>query len=213
VPVRLHRGGRFRTWLGQRLGGDYALGDRAWRRILHLLGLLALLYYVVPPDFFVVVSTQEVLILILAAALIAEAGRHLFRVEIPLIRPVEEDRIASFVYFAVALVAAVLIFPMPVATVVVIGTSVFDPFVGELRGSARFGRYYPSAPVALYAVMAAGVLFALTTWSPVEVILLAIAGAVVAIASEAPKTKWIDDDLAMTLLPGLLLWGLTLIWP
>ncbi len=212
MPVRLHRGGRFRTWLGRKLGGDFELGDRAWRRILHLLGLLVLLYYVVPPDFFVVLSTKEVLILVLAAALVVEASRHLLRVEVPLIRPVEEDRVASYVYFAVALVAAVLILPMAIATVVAVGTSVFDPLVGEMRLSRRYARYYPGVPVVLYALMAGGVLAALTPWGPLEVVVLALLGAIVAIASEAPKYRWLDDDLAMTLLPGLLLAGLALVW-
>lgn len=213
MTIRLHRGGRFRTWLGRELGGDFELGDRAWRRIIHLLGVLVLLYYVVPPDYFVYVTTQQILFLILIAALVVEGGRHLVRVEVPLIRPFEEDRVASFVYFTVALIAAVLIFPMPIATVVVVGTTFFDPFVGELRLSSKYSRYYPSLPVALYALMAAVLLELLTVWSVAEVVVLAVTGAVVAIAAEAPKHKWIDDDLAMTLLPGLLLWAIVLVWP
>lgn len=213
MSVRLHRGGKFRGWLGRRLGGDVELGDRAWRRIVHTFGVVVLLYYVVPPGYFVVITTEELVLLILAVLLVMEGCRHLLRWELPMIRPVEERRVASFVYFGVGLVAAVLLFPEPVAVVVVVGTATLDPLIGELRGSPRYARYYPGVPVALYAGMAVTVFAVLTDWSVVEVIVLAAAGALVAIAAEAPNDRWIDDDLAMTIVPGLLLWALVVFWP
>ena len=130
---RLHTGGRFRTWLGARFGGDLALGDRLWRRILHGLGAAALIYYVLPTDFFIVLPKVDVLLLALAAVLVLEGLRHAIGLEIPTIREYEREWIGSFAVFATAIVAVILIFPEPIAAAVVLGTALVDPLAGELR--------------------------------------------------------------------------------
>jgi hypothetical protein len=211
--MRLHRGGGFRRWLGEKLGGDFALGDRAWRRIVHTFGLAVLIYYVLPPHILVILTTEEFALLLVGVVLAIEAARHILQLELPAIRPFEEDRIASYVYFAVALAAAVLIFPEPIAIVVVIGTATIDPFMGELRLSQRFHRLYPVVPVLLYAGMAFGVLGWMLPGSRIRIAVLALAAAVAAIAVERPNHRWVDDDLAMTLVPAVLLWVLVVVWP
>lgn len=211
--MRLHRGGRFRAWLGARLGGDVALGDRAWRRILHCLGVGVLFYYILPPGFFLVITVEQALLLALAVMLVLEALRHLVGLELPTVRPFEQGRVASFAYFAIALVLAVLLFPKPVGIAVAAGTALIDPLIGELRLSARFRPLYPELPIAAYAVLA-GSAFALTSgWSVLEVGLLAVVGAGVAVAAEHPKSRWVDDDLAMTIAPAIVLTVLALAWP
>ena len=204
---RLHRGGRFRRWLGARLGGDEALGDRAWRRAIHAFGAAALLYEVVPERFFVLVPKQVVLVAALAVVLALEVLRHAAGLELPTLRDYERKRVGSFVFYSVALVAALLLFPVPVAAAAILGTAWVDPIAGELRGPGRRRGLYPAVPLVAYfglafLGMAAG------GWPVADAALLAAVAAPVAIAAEWPRWGWVDDDLAMTLVPAIVLYAL-----
>jgi hypothetical protein len=213
VPTRLHRGGRFRGWLGRRLGGDVDLGDRAWRRLLHLVGGLVVLYYVLPPGVFVVITTEEALLFGLAFVLALELLREVAGLEMPTVRAVERERVASFAYFAVALVVAVLLLPAPIGAAVVLGTALIDPLIGELRRSPRWRAAYPGLPVVAFAALAFGVFTVMSPWPFGERFLLALGAGFAAVACEYPKVRWVDDDLVMTLLPGLLLFAAAALFP
>jgi hypothetical protein len=207
MDLRLHRRGRFRRWLGARFGHDEAWGDRLWRRIVHTVGAAVLLYYVFPNNFFIVAPKEYVLLAALAAALVLEGLRHAAGLELPTIRPYEERRIASFVWYSLALVGAILLFPFPIAVTVVLGTAFVDPLAGGLRESERRRRLYPAVPFALYAVLALIGLGAIGGWPFLLAIPLALVAAAVALAAEYPKIPWVDDDLAMTFAPALVLYG------
>jgi hypothetical protein len=206
VPPRLHTGGHFRGWLGRQLGGDAELGDRAWRRILHGLGVLALLYYVLPDRFFIVLPKEDVLLLALAVVLVLEVLRHLMGLELPTLRSYESHRIASFAFFSLALVGALLLFPEPVGAAVILGTSLVDPIAGELR------RHHPSTavgwgvPIAAYVPLAIVGMVVFGGWPLLPSIGLALLAAVLAVAVEQPKVSWADDDLAMTFVAAFALY-------
>lgn len=205
--LKLHRGGRFRRWLGARFGGDEVLGDRIWRRLLHLLGAGALVYYPLPTMFFVVLPKVDVLLAALGAVLLLEVLRHTVGLELPTIRPYEAHRVGSYAVYAVALVGAVLIFPVPIASAVVLGTAIVDPLAGEVRTVERLRRLYPVVPLAAYAALAFVGLRVLGGWPVVAAAGLAVLAAPVAIAVEYPKIPWSDDDLAMTFVPALVLYA------
>ncbi|HEV2315974.1 MAG TPA: hypothetical protein VGV89_00130 [Thermoplasmata archaeon] len=213
MSPRLHRGGRFRLWLGTHFGGGYELGDRLWRRVLHGLGALVVVYYLLPDRFFVVVSTEQALLIALGVMLVLEGLRHLVRLELPTVRAIEKDRVASFAYFATALVIVVVLFPVSIAVVAAVGSSLVDPLIGELRLSSRYRRLYPAFPLALYAGIAMVALGLLADWSLVEVVVLGVGAAVIAVAVEWPKHRWLDDDLTMTLAPALFLLAARFVWP
>ncbi|HLY76742.1 MAG TPA: hypothetical protein VKT21_02510, partial [Thermoplasmata archaeon] len=138
MTLKLHTGGRVRRWLGARLGGDFELGDRAYRRFPHCLGALVLFYYVLPRTLIAWFTAEDLLLIALGLVLLLEVLRWTAGAELPTIRPYEKRRVASYTFYAVALVAAVLLFPLPVALVVVLGTAFVDPLIGELRASARW---------------------------------------------------------------------------
>ena len=172
-----------------------------------------LAYYLLPPGFFIVLPTEDVLLLALGVVLVLEAARLLGGLEIPTIREYERRRVASYAWFGVALVAAVVLFPMPVAVTVVLGTALVDPAIGELRRSPRrIARLYPWLPVAAYATLGAVVL-SLGGWAAMRAAPAALGAAVVAVAVERPKINAVDDDLAMTILPALVLVAAGLIGP
>ena len=207
MALRLHRHGRFRRWLGGALGGDEVLGDRAWRRIMHTFGAAILVYYAIPTDFFVIVPKVDVLLAALAAMLILEALRHSLGLEIPTLRPYEQRRVASFVFFSIALVAAVLLFPLPIGAAIVLGTSLVDPIAGELRHETSSPLLWLGLPLVAYALLAFVGLAAVGGWPPGPSALLAVAAAPIAIAAEWPKYPWVDDDLVMTVVPGVFLYA------
>jgi hypothetical protein len=211
--VRLHRGGRTRSWLGARFGGGYELGDRLYRRLLHCLGALAILYLILPSGVFVVVPTEVVLLAALEMILVLELLRHVRGLEMPTIRSYEKDRIASYVWYAIALTAALLIFPRPVAAAVIVGTALVDPLLGELRrrSSRPVGSIVPG--IAIYAVVAAVAFAVFGGWRGVTAVALALATAAVAVLVEWPTWGTVDDDLAMTLVPGAVLTAVLLVWP
>ena len=211
MPWRLHRSGRLRAWLGRRFGGDAELGDRVLRRLLHGAGVAVLLYFLLPAGFFLVLPTSAVLLLALATVLAVEGLRLAGAIEMPTIRPYERHRIASYAWYAIALTAAVLLFPAPVAVVAVLGVAAVDPLFGELRMlGAR--RWYPAGPVAAYAGIAVAVLLG-AGWDPARAVGGALVAAAVAVAAERPRVAGLDDDLAMTVLPAIALWAVGLLGP
>jgi dolichol kinase len=213
MPLKFHRGGRLRGWLGAKFGGDFELGDRIWRRCLHFAGAFVLLYYILPPRFFLVASNLEVLLIALAAVLLLELLRHVAGAELPTIRPYERKRIASYAFYATALVVAVLVFPRAIATVVVLGVSLVDPLIGELRVRKVKAPTNPGLPIAAYFALATASLT--VGWHvpiPVAATSAALA-AVVGVAIEAPRVRGVDDDLAMTLVPAIALLAVALTVP
>jgi dolichol kinase len=206
VGLRLHREGRLRRRLGEWFGGDYALGDRIWRRCLHFAGAGVLLYYVLPPHVFILLTTEQLLFVALGAIVAVEALRLGAHLELPTIREREEGRVASYVFFATGLVLAVLVFPIPVAVAVALGTSFVDPLIGELRLRpwAGAGTLW-GVPVAVYAALAAPSFWLLGHWNPFVALAAAGMAGLVAVGVERPRLPGYDDDLAMTLVPGLLL--------
>jgi len=208
MAFRLHRGGRFRRWLGGALGGDFELGDRMWRRALHVLGAGALLYYVLPNDFFLVAPKLDILLAALATVYVLEGLRLAAGLELPTIRPYEEGRVSSFALFGTAIVLAIVFFPLPIACAVVLGTAVVDPLAGELRRDPRYRRVDALAPFALYSTLAFLGLAVAGRWPPLPSAALALVAGAIAIAVERPKVWWVDDDLVMTLVPALALYAL-----
>jgi hypothetical protein len=204
---RLHGHGRFRRWLGRALGGDEELGDRAWRRILHLFGAAVLFYYAVPNNFFVIAPKADILLAALAVLILLEVLRHTVGLELPTIRPYEAHRVASFAFYALALVLAVLFLPLPIGAAVVLGTAVVDPVAGELRRQSTSPILTLGIPLGAYGLLAFMGLAAIGGWPAGPSALLAAAAAPLAVAAERPKWPWVDDDLVMTFVPALFLYA------
>lgn len=200
---RLHGGGRFRAWLGAHLGGDAETGNRALRRMLHGGGAVILIYYLLPADLLVIAPNFVILLLALVTIFILEGLRLRGLLEVPTLRPYEQHRLASYAYFALALVLAVLLFPPPIAAAVVLGTSLIDPLIGELRRSPSYRGTYPGIPVALYTAFAFLAFIGFGEWAPLPALSLAALAAVLALLAERPKWALVDDDLAMTLVPAV----------
>ncbi len=208
MGLRLHRGGRFRRRLAAVFGREPEAGDQIWRRLIHGAGALVLIYYLLPGDFFVVLPKEGVLFLALGVAGALEVLRLGLHVDLPTIRPYEAHRPASFLFYATGLVAAIVLFPEPIAAAAILGTALVDPLIGELRARPRGRAIRLGIPLAVYAGLAAAALAGVGRWPPIAALPLAGLAAVVAIAVERWRFRWLDDDLTMTIVPALVLYGL-----
>ena len=174
---------------------------------MHSCGAAILVYYAVPNDFFVIAPKVDILLAALAAMLVLEVLRHTVGLELPTLRAYEHRRVASFVFFSVALVIAVLLFPLPIGAAIVLGTALVDPIAGELRRESPSPLLWLGLPLLAYALLAFVGMVAIGNWPPGPAALLAVAAAPIAIAAEWPKYPWVDDDLVMTVVPGLFLYA------
>ncbi|MGA8542889.1 MAG: hypothetical protein WB947_05045 [Thermoplasmata archaeon] len=208
MAVRLHRGGKFRRWLGARLGGDFEKGDRVWRRTLHAIGAVVLVYYVLPTNFFLIAPKEYILLVALAAVLIVEGLRHAIGLQLPTIRPYEEGRVGSFAIFGTAIVIAILVFPLPIACAVILGTALVDPLAGELRRDPRHRGWDLMLPFVAYSALAFVGLAVMGRWPALPSVGLAVVAGAIGVAVERPKVWWYDDDFAMALVPAVVLYVL-----
>ena len=206
-PVQLHHGGSFRRRLARAFGRDEAAGDQLWRRIVHGSGALVLAYFLVPVGFFVLVPKVVVLLAALGAAGLLEVARLGFGAELPTIRGYEARRPASYVFYAVALVVAVLVFPEPIAVAVVLGTAFVDPLAGELRSTGSSRGLRLGVPFVVYTALATFALGAVGRWPWVDAAVLGALAGVVGVSVERWRFRWLDDDLTMTIVPALALYG------
>ena len=205
MPPRLHGRGRFRRWLGRELAGDEQLGDRAWRRVMHVLGGTVIVYYVIPTNFFVIAPTEDILLALLAIVFVLEALRHTIGLELPTVRPYEAHRVGSYVFYSAALVIAVLVFPKPIGAAVALGTAIVDPVVGELRQRGKPTSITVGVPLVVYFLLALTGLAGVGHWPIAVSAGLAAVAAPLGVAAERPKWTWMDDDLVMTVVPALFL--------
>jgi hypothetical protein len=170
------------------------------------MGAVVLVYYPIPTNFFLIAPKEYILLAVLGLVYVLEALRHLIGLQLPTIRPYEEgNRIGSFAIFGTAIVLAILVFPIPIACAVVLGTALVDPLAGEMRRNPRFRGWDLGVPFAAYWGLAFIGLAAMGRW-PVEpsIGLAALAGAI-AVAVERPKVWWYDDDFGMALVPAVVL--------
>lgn len=174
---------------------------------MHVAGAAVLVYYVVPTGFFLVAPKVDILLAALAVVVILEILRHASLLQLPTIRPYESRRVASFVFYAVALVLAVLLFPLPVGAAIVLGTAIVDPISGELRYQRATPLLSIGIPLGAYGALAFVGLAAIGGWPAGDAAVLAAIASPLAVASERPKWPWVDDDLVMTLVPGLFLYA------
>ncbi len=209
--LRLHRNGRFRRWLGGLFGRDAEFGDRLWRRMVHAAGALVLVYFPFPSPLFGVVPKLAILLALFGTLLVLEALRHRAGLELPAMRSYERHRLASYVFYGAALTVAVVLFPLPVAVTVVLGTAWVDPLIGEVRASARWRRTYPLLPFGAYVGLALVGLVGAGRWPLEDALALGAAAGALALAVERPRLPWMDDDLAMTVVPALFLWGVGIV--
>jgi small-conductance mechanosensitive channel len=166
-----------------------------------MLAPLSLVYYVLPDPLWPGAPSNQVLLLVLfEGILIFEALRLYFGWPIIGIRDYEYDRFSAAAWAALAMVVTLLFFPLALAAPAIIGMSFVDPLIGELR--RRKSALYPSLPTAVYFIIVLATLWYFLGLSTTVLLASAIATGL-AIGIERVRTKYVDDDFLMTIVPVL----------
>jgi dolichol kinase len=171
------------------------------RRLVHMLAPLSLIYYFLPDPLWAGAPSNQVLLLfLLEGILVFEVLRLHYQWPIIGIRDYEYDRLSAAAWAALAMVVALLFFPLQLAAPAIVGMAFVDPLIGELR--RRKSKLYPTIPTLVYLALVLVILwyfFGLNT----TVILASAVATGLAIAIERLRTKYIDDDFLMTIVPLL----------
>jgi hypothetical protein len=174
------------------------------RKAIHLAYPIALVYYWLPPDTYIGVGKEYIVVAVLVALFVIEAIRLVTKFKMPLIREYERLRIGAYALGSLGIGIALLFFPLPVAAVAVCGMAWVDPLCHSTKESGG----YPVVPILVYFDLAV-FFFLFANYQPFNAILYGAVGAIVAMVSEAPQIKMIDDDFIMTVVPLIVLGALS----
>jgi hypothetical protein len=182
------------------------------RRAAHCLIALAPLYYLLPVDLPVIgVRRWVVLIAFFAIIILIEALRLPKGMLFLGMRPHEKEQIASFVWAAAGITAALWLFPHDIAAATIVGMALVDPLAGELRSHGVGTWRNIGVSSLVYLVICTMVIVLANDRSLPALFVLALAGTVVAISSEQIKNVHVDDDFLMLCAPGLVMTALALV--
>ncbi len=168
-----------------------------FRRIIHSMAWIFLLYYFVPkkiagysrPSLFLVV----VLIILGFESLRLHMGWNVFGM-----RDYESKQIAAYAWATMAAAIALLLFPMHLAVICFIGMGIVDPLIGEIKYHEL--KIYPWVPVFVWFVISVIGYVLMTSLSLPILLTLSVVGGVTAVAAEKPSII-IDDDFLMVVVP------------
>lgn len=177
-----------------------------FRRCLHCLLALAPAYFLLPHELPILgVGRWVILIAFFLVVSLIETVRHLMGWNIFGLRPHEKHQIASFVWAAAGVTVALWFFREDVASVAVIGMALVDPLAGELRRVRPRSSMTISVPVAVYAAISIVTFHSYGLMTDMGVLVAGMIGAVTAVTVERQKTRYIDDDFLMIVLPCLVM--------
>jgi hypothetical protein len=179
--------------------------DAHWfRRVFHTFASSFLVYYLIPGQGWIGIVKIVVPIGILACIAIIDYGR--IRGEFDHqrffgLRGYEKGRPASYLYFGVALLLLLLLFPQQIAIPCILCGAFTDPLIGE-------SRYYLGKKQAYLIGFLVSLLFFVLVWYKADwwvILMVSVIGALGALVGEARKLRLIDDDFMIQILPAVLL--------
>ncbi len=173
---------------------------RLIRRGFHTLSSLFVIYWWLPPYIDPLQLTrQQVAVLGLSLLAAFEAYRIHRGWQFLGLRDYEKTHIAGYFWGASGYVLALLFFDQRFAMITILGTTLGDPVLGELR-QTRFKQAAPAAGFAVWCAVAAACILVVplsTPWALVPV------GAALAVIAEGAKQPYIDDNFLMNIVPLL----------
>ncbi|MCJ2531368.1 MAG: hypothetical protein LN413_03495 [Candidatus Thermoplasmatota archaeon] len=167
------------------------------RRAIHIASPVFLAYYLLPDDLGIGVPKLLVAAILWLVTLVIELLRLLGHLEILGIREYERGQISAYFWGGTGLFLGLVLFPPVFVVVAMFGMAWIDPLSALTR--RRGG--YPWVPLVAYLALATVGLSLLTPFRFPAVLALALIAAVVAIAAEYPRLRWIDDDFTMFMAP------------
>lgn len=120
------------------------------------------------------------------------------------LREYEKKRPAGYFWGATGYVLALLLFEQRFAMITILGTTLVDPILGELRAS-DWKKMGPPAGFVAWCAVAYGCVLLVPLTTPLVLIPI---GALIAVFVEAPRVPNVDDNFVMNVVPLLSLTAL-----
>ncbi len=181
------------------------------RRLVHISTPVFLIYYFLPDPLWMGGPTRVLgLLILLAIVLVSEVLRLVYRPKIIGMRDYEQFNISAGAWAAIAMTFTFLFFPIGFAAPALMGMAWVDPVIGDLR--KKRSPLYPSLPLVLYFVIALGSM-AMILGPSIGVVLAAILATPLAILAERWKSRYVDDDFLMIVIPLLAIAGVLVLLP
>ncbi len=174
------------------------------RRLLHFAGSLFLSYYLIPEFLPYSINKTWILILILLLVGSIELYRsHSYKIHKiePLLREYEQIRPASYGYFSLGAIILLAYFPQYIAIPCILSAAICDPLIGILKQKRR-------KKVGFILGFFISFIFFYFCWQDTSIwisFVASILGASMVIFAEQASTVWLDDDLLMQIIPGIVL--------
>ncbi|KAA0007547.1 MAG: dolichol kinase [Thermoplasmata archaeon] len=171
-----------------------------YRRLAHVSGSAIISYYMLPDEGWIGL-TKKLVVIFSVLLIIAVDVRRIRRrdIKISCLRDYEERRVGGYVYFGMGSAILLLFFPQQISIPCIVSTSLADPLAGEMR---KLGLI----PASVSSMLLSFFIF-FSTWlsSPIA-LQIAVLGALSTTASEFVKSRYIDDDLLMQIVPAILMY-------
>ncbi|OGS42674.1 MAG: hypothetical protein A3K67_05590 [Euryarchaeota archaeon RBG_16_62_10] len=97
------------------------------------------------------------------------------------------------------------VFPYDIATAALVGMAVTDPLAGELRSRGTPDRTNVVVAFAAYFALCCAVLVLWDDRAAAVNLAISMFGAAAAVSSELIKTRYVDDDFLMLVIPALVM--------
>jgi len=181
------------------------------RKLIHLSGLS------VPVGILVCgrIYTAIIIALVLALALALEAGRLKGIICLPEVREQEQEKVASYIYYIVGSLLAVLIFQPMIAVASMLMLTLGDAVSGlvgsvlensNVRALGRRVKPFPIVTAMFLACLAIGYLSSSLTKLPFEVYLAGAVGATMADSvALVVCNRGLDDNLTIPIFAGIMM--------
>ena len=180
------------------------------RRLFHLSAPFVLIYYFFPEDF-LIIGREMVLISVFSLIMILEISRLMRKKVYFGMRDYEATQLSAYAWATIGVFISFMFFPMLFVIPAITGIGWTDPLIGEMNKRKMKG--YPIIPIIVYFLITffSFFLFAEPLGYDMGIplmIILALAGSVVAITVEKPRIKEIDDDFLMMVIPLFVVYSL-----
>ncbi len=184
-----------------RVHGLVAIMEKAelFRRIFHMTAIVYLLYYLLPEELVPGFYKWYGVVIIVFITLIVEGMRIKRGALFFGLRKYEKRRMSAFAWFAIGMGIALLWFKMVFVVPVVIGMAIIDPLIGEIKRKKE--ELYPFLPSLIYGLIVFLCLLLISERHIHLKILFTVVATISAISAEHYKSKYIDDDFLMIVIP------------
>jgi|TARA_B110000263_G_scaffold148812_1_gene129125 hypothetical protein len=180
------------------------INEQVYRRFNHTVAACFVIYFLFP-EYILEIKREYYILLFWILIITVEYLRLNKDLKVIGMRDYESNRIAGFVWFATGTCLILELYelgfvPQSLAIATIIMAAYTDPLIGE--ANQRFGDKWGIG----LGLLSSFLIYQLI----IGVLFYSIIGSMVAVASERPKIKWFDDDLAMQIIPILVLTVLSL---